>query len=37
MITLNPLFSDGTVFQQQKPIPVWGWAVAGNRLQAEFA
>ena len=37
MITLNPLFRDGAVFQQKKPIPVWGRAIAGNRLKAEFA
>ena len=37
MITLNPLFRDGAVFQQKKMIPVWGTATAGNRLKAVFA
>ena len=37
MITLNPLFSDSAIFQQKKPIPIWGKATAGHRLKAEFS
>ena len=37
MIKLNPLFSDGAIFQQHKTIPVWGWGVSDHQLMAEFA
>ena len=37
MITLNPLFCDGAVFQQKKTLSIWGKATEGNHLKAEFA
>ncbi|HWL51927.1 MAG TPA: sialate O-acetylesterase [Chthoniobacteraceae bacterium] len=31
-VTLSPLFSDGAVFQQKQPIPVWGKADPGEAV-----
>ena len=33
----NPLFSDNTVLQRGKRVPVWGKASEGERVQVEFA
>ena len=33
----NPLFSDNTVLQRGKRVPVWGKALEGERVQVEFA
>ncbi|EJL64301.1 sialate O-acetylesterase [Flavobacterium sp. CF136] len=30
------LFSDGMVLQQNKSIPVWGWADAGEKVEIQF-
>lgn len=30
------LFSDGMVFQRNKPIPVWGWADANEKVEVRF-
>jgi sialate O-acetylesterase len=30
------LFSDGMVLQRNKPIPVWGWADANERVEVRF-
>ena len=32
----NPLFSDGTVLQQEPPIPVWGTANDGEKVTVKF-
>ena len=37
MITLNPLFRDGAVLQQNMPVPIWGRAKENSRLKAEIA
>ncbi len=37
MLTLNPIFQNGAVFQQNITIPVWGKASPGAILKAEFA
>ena len=31
------VFSQNTVLQRDKPIPVWGWAEAGVKVTVEFA
>lgn len=36
-LTLNALFSDHMVLQQEKPVPVWGWANAGDNVTVMFA
>ena len=36
-INLPALFSDGMVFQQQHPLPVWGWAEPGTKVTVIFA
>ncbi len=36
-VTLAPLFQDNAVFQQGKPVPVWGTADAGEKITVEFA
>jgi len=36
-VRLHPLFTDHTVLQQGKPVPVWGWADAGEKVTVEFA
>ena len=30
------LFSDGMVLQRNKPIPVWGWADANEKVEVHF-
>ncbi len=30
------LFSDGMVLQRNKPIPVWGWADANEKIEVRF-
>ncbi len=30
------MFSDHAVFQRERPIPVWGWADPGERVQVSF-
>jgi sialate O-acetylesterase len=35
-VTLAPLFRDGAVLQQGKPVPVWGHATAGERITVAF-
>lgn len=36
-LRLAAVFSDHMVLQRDKPVPVWGWAVAGERVTVEFA
>ena len=36
-VTPNPLFSDNSVLQQGKRVPVWGKASEGERVSVEFA
>lgn len=36
-VRLAGLFSDGMVLQQGQPVPVWGWAEAGEKVSVEFA
>ncbi len=36
-LQLAPLFSDGAVLQQGKPVPVWGLAQPGAEITGEFA
>lgn len=36
-VTLAAPFSDGTVLQRGKPVPVWGRADAGEEVKVEFA
>ena len=36
-VQLHPLFSDHTVLQQGKPVPVWGWADPGEKVTVRFA
>ena len=35
-VTLAPLFTDHAVLQRDKPVPVWGRAEAGERVQVAF-
>lgn len=35
-LRLAPLFTDGAVLQRDKPIPVWGWADAGQTVKVSF-
>lgn len=35
-ITAAPYFQEGAVFQQGKPVPVWGRAEAGEKVTVEF-
>jgi len=35
-IRLAGLFSDGAVLQRNQPVPVWGWAEAGEAVTVEF-
>lgn len=35
-VTLAPFFQDGAVFQQGKPVPVWGKAEAGEKVSVDF-
>lgn len=34
---LPGIFSDGMVLQQQKPVPIWGWAEPGEDVRVRFA
>ncbi|MBI5382306.1 MAG: sialate O-acetylesterase [Opitutae bacterium] len=36
-VTLAPLFTDGAILQQGKPVPVWGRADAGEHVSVTFA
>ncbi len=36
-LTLHPLFTDHAVLQQGQPVPVWGTAEAGDKIQLSFA
>lgn len=36
-IRLPALFSDGLVFQQRKPLSVWGWAAPDEDVSVQFA
>lgn len=36
-IRLCSIFSDGLVLQQNKPVSVWGWADAGEKVSVSFA
>jgi sialate O-acetylesterase len=36
-VKLARIFSDHVVLQRQKPIPVWGWAKAGEKVKATLA
>ena len=36
-LKLVAVFSDHMVIQREKPVPVWGWADAGETITAEFA
>lgn len=35
-VSLAPLFRDGAVLQQGKPVPVWGRADAGEKVSVDF-
>ncbi|MCP5520233.1 MAG: sialate O-acetylesterase [Verrucomicrobiales bacterium] len=35
-VRLHPLFADNMVLQQGKPVPVWGWADAGEEVTVSF-
>ncbi len=35
-VILAPLFTDHAVLQRDKPVPVWGWADAGEKIQVTF-
>ncbi len=36
-LKLPSIFSDHMVLQSAKPVPVWGWAAAGEKVAVEFA
>ncbi|NQU24840.1 MAG: sialate O-acetylesterase [Candidatus Nealsonbacteria bacterium] len=36
-VKMPALFGDGMVLQQQKPVPVWGWADAKQEVTVKFA
>jgi len=36
-VRLASIFSDHMVLQREKPVQIWGWADAGNKIQVEFA
>jgi sialate O-acetylesterase len=36
-VRLSRLFSDHMVLQRDKPVPIWGWADAGEEITVEFA
>ncbi len=36
-VRLHPLFTEHTVLQQGKPVPVWGWADPGEKVTVQFA
>jgi len=35
-VQLPSLFSDGMVLKRNKPIPVWGWADANEKIEVHF-
>lgn len=35
-ITLPRIFSDNMVLQRNKPIPIWGWAAANEKITVQF-
>jgi sialate O-acetylesterase len=35
-VELPLLFSDGAVLQRDQPLPVWGWASPGAKIEVEF-
>ena len=35
-LRLATLFTDHMVLQRDKPVPVWGWAEAGDRITVKF-
>ncbi|WP_368564230.1 sialate O-acetylesterase [Pseudoxanthomonas sp. UTMC 1351] len=35
-VELPLLFSDGAIVQRDKPLPVWGWASPGAKIEVEF-
>lgn len=35
-ITLPLMFSDGAVVQRDRPLPVWGWATPGAKIEVAF-
>jgi sialate O-acetylesterase len=35
-LELAPLFQDGAVLQRERPVPVWGWAEPGARIDLSF-
>ena len=36
-LSLAPLFRDGAVLQRGKPLPIWGWADVGEKIQVQWA
>lgn len=36
-VRLPALFSDHMVLQQETPVPVWGWAMAGEKVEVSIA
>ena len=36
-VSLAPLFTDHAVLQRERPVPVWGWADAGEAVAVSFA
>jgi sialate O-acetylesterase len=36
-LKLANVFSDHMVLQRQKPVPIWGWAQAGDKVTVSFA
>jgi sialate O-acetylesterase len=36
-VRIADVFSDHMVLQRDKPVPVWGWATAGQRVSVTFA
>src|SRR5213075_2565422 len=35
-VTLPKIFGDNMVLQRNKPIPVWGWAAANEKIVVQF-
>ena len=36
-VTLPPVLGSGMVLQRDLPVPVWGWADAGEKISVTFA
>jgi len=36
-VSLAPLFTDHAVLQRDKPLPIWGWAAPGEKVNVSFA